>query len=176
MSVVPRLLIGDDGRPTRLARFVPTATAALFACLAVAGCGRSPDKVAAEPSPIDALVLQSASHDPQADARSRGREVFAHYCAICHGPEGKGDGFNSTNLAVPPRDFSAPEFWRQAKDERILLVVSNGGEAIGKSVLMPRWGRTLTVRQIHDVVAFLHTFAATAAPADGDHAGPKKAG
>ena len=71
----------------------------------------------------------------------------------------KGNGFNSTNLAVPPRDFSNPQFWRQATDERLLLTVSKGGTAVGKSVLMPAWGRTLTDRQLRDVVAFLHTLA-----------------
>ena len=89
----------------------------------------------------------------------RGGKVFKHYCATCHGNEGQGNGFNSTNLAVPPRDFSNAQFWRQATDERLLLAVSKGGTAVSKSVLMPAWGQTLTDRQLNDVVTFLHTLA-----------------
>jgi mono/diheme cytochrome c family protein len=110
-----------------------------------------------ESSAIENQAMRNITLDPLAKSRLRGQKVYEHYCAICHGVEGKGDGFNSTNLALPPRDFSSPDFWKQATDNRLLLTVTNGGPAVDKSVLMPAWGRTLTERQIHDVVAFLHT-------------------
>jgi mono/diheme cytochrome c family protein len=143
---------------------------AAVACLLTTGCARPDNDDVQEPSSIDALAMRSGPPDPVAESRSRGQKVYQHYCSICHGEEGKGDGFNSTNLAVPPRDFSSPEFWRQTTDERLLLAVSKGGTAVAKSVLMPTWGRTLTDRQMRDVVAFLHTFAAPAEPKDGDSA------
>jgi cytochrome c oxidase cbb3-type subunit 3 len=112
------------------------------------------------PSPIEVLAARNVSRDPVVESQSRGAKVYEHYCAICHGQKGQGDGFNSTNLAVRPRDFSAPRFWRRATDEQLLLAVSKGGPAVGKSVLMPAWGKTLTDRNMRDVVAFLHTLAA----------------
>jgi mono/diheme cytochrome c family protein len=51
-------------------------------------------------------------------------------------------------------------------DENLLLVVSKGGPAVGKSVLMPAWGKTLTDRQLHDVIAFLHTLVSIGQPHD----------
>lgn len=108
--------------------------------------------------------MRNAPLGPAAESQLRGQKVYKHYCSICHGEDGKGDGFNSTNLAVSPRDFSSPEFRRQATDERLLLVVSKGGKAVDKSVLMPAWGRTLTDRQMRDVVAFLTTLAAREVP------------
>jgi mono/diheme cytochrome c family protein len=123
-----------------------------------------------EPSPIEDLAARNLSPDPLVKSRSRGAEVYKHYCSICHGDNGKGDGFNSTNLAVPPRNFSAAQFWRQATDEHLLLAVSKGGPAVGKSVLMPAWGKTLTDRNMRDIVAFLHTLAEQNGPTgdDGD--------
>ncbi len=112
--------------------------------------------------------MRDVPPNPPAAAQSRGRSVFLHYCVICHGETGHGDGFNSTNLAVPPRDFSSPDFWQKATDARLLLVVSQGGPAVDKSVLMPAWGRTLTDRQVREVVAFLRTLVpATASQPSG---------
>lgn len=134
--------------------------ATVVACLFITGCARPGHDRPEEPSPIEALATRDVPPNPVVESQSRGQKVYKHYCAICHGDGGQGDGFNSTNLAVTPRDFSNPAFWRQATDERLLLTVSKGGTAIGKSVLMPAWGRTLSDRQIHDVVAFLQTLAA----------------
>ena len=108
--------------------------------------------------------MRDVAADALAVSQSRGGRVFEHYCVICHGREGQGNGFNSTHLEVPPRDFTSSQFWQQATDERLLLAVSNGGLAVGKSVLMPAWGRTLNDQQLRDVVAFLHTLT----PKTGD--------
>jgi mono/diheme cytochrome c family protein len=129
---------------------------AVAACFLIAGCDRALDDNFARPSAIEALATRELPRDPVAESRLRGRRIFTHYCAICHGEDGKGDGFNSTNLEVAPRDFSNAEFWQRSTDERLLLAVSKGGPAVGKSVLMPLWGKTLTDRQLDDVVAYLH--------------------
>jgi mono/diheme cytochrome c family protein len=146
---------------------------AAVACLLTTGCARPDNDNVQEPSSIEALAMRNGPPDPVAESQSRGQKVYKHYCSICHGEEGQGDGFNSTNLAVPPRDFSSRKFWRQTTDERLLLTVSKGGTAVDKSVLMPAWGRTLTNRQMRDVVAFLHTLAAPAEPKDGDSDSPR---
>lgn len=143
--------------PTAGAWLLPIAIAAY---ILIIGCDRAADDKSADPSPIEALATRDAPPNPIAESQSRGQKVYKHYCAICHGDGGQGDGFNSTNLAVTPRDFSNPEFWRQTTDERLLLAVSKGGSAVGKSVLMPAWGRTLTDREMRDVIAFLHALAA----------------
>jgi mono/diheme cytochrome c family protein len=137
-------------------------------CFLTTGCARSGNDTVTESSHIEALARRNSAADPAAESQLRGQNVYSHYCAICHGNEGKGDGFNSTNLAVPPRNFSSPEFWRQLTDENLLLVVSRGGPAVGKSVLMPAWGRTLTDRQMHEVVLFLHTLAPRTEPQGND--------
>ncbi len=119
------------------------------------------------PSEIETLAVHREPADPLADARARGREVYRHYCQICHGEKGRGDGFNAERLATPPRDFANPKFWQQTSDQRELeyrlrSAIANGGPSVGKSVLMPAWGHTLTERQIRDVIVFVRAFAATA--------------
>lgn len=38
--------------------------------------------------------------------RERGRAVYLQYCAVCHGPDGKGDGPASTGMLPPPADLT----------------------------------------------------------------------
>ena len=135
-------------------------------CFVTTGCGRPRNETFKESSPVETLAMRNVLVDPAAESQIRGQKIYKHYCAICHGDQGKGDGFNSTNLAVPPRNFSSPQFWQQLTDEHLLLVVSKGGPAVGKSVLMPAWGRTLTDRQMHDVVAYLRTLVVRGDPKD----------
>ena len=139
------------------ARASPVLAACLLMIFLTSGCVRHENDTFQQSSPIEALATRNVPANAMAESQVRGHKVYQHYCAICHGDEGQGNGFNSTNLAVSPRDFTSPQFWQQATDERLLLTVANGGPAVGKSVLMPAWGRTLTDRQLHDVVAFLHT-------------------
>lgn len=127
--------------------------------LVTMGCGPADHEQAGQryPSRIEGLAIHRDPVDPLIEAQTRGRDVFLHYCQICHGTEGLGDGFNSTNLAVVPRDFSDAGFWQEATDERLMLAISAGGTSVDKSVLMPAWGHTLSKQQIQDVIAHLYT-------------------
>jgi cytochrome c oxidase cbb3-type subunit 3 len=116
------------------------------------------------PSEIENLVTHRDPADPLADARARGSKVFHQYCQICHGESGKGDGFNSGKLTPPPRDFTQLKFWESTTDERLHFTVAKGGPSVGKSVLMPAWGQTLTKSQIDDVIVYLRAFASPQAP------------
>jgi cytochrome c oxidase cbb3-type subunit 3 len=119
------------------------------------------------PSEIDTLAAHKAPSDPLADARARGQKVFTHYCQICHGESGKGDGFNAGKLTPPPRDFSDAKFWNSTTDERVHFAVTRGGQSVGKSVLMPAWGQTLTKPQIDDVIIYIRAFASPPSTASG---------
>ncbi len=112
------------------------------------------------PSEIESLAVRKQPEDPLADARDRGSKIFGHYCQMCHGAEGKGDGLNSTFLKTSPRDFTDREFWQKRTTlERTHDAIGRGGTHIGKSVLMPAWERTLTEQQIRDVAVFIRAFA-----------------
>ena len=42
----------------------------------------------------------------QAQDAAAGQEIYEQYCALCHGPQGKGDGSLSANLDPKPRDHT----------------------------------------------------------------------
>lgn len=119
-------------------------------------------------SKIESLAVRDEPADPLTYARARGRGTYEHYCQICHGEEGKGDGTNSSLLETQPRDFTDPAFWeKQTTEQRVFDAISEGGVVNGKSVLMPAWGRTLTDDQIRDLIVFVREFA-TAPEAQGE--------
>ncbi len=127
-----------------------------------------------DPSQIENMVLPKGPADPLADARGRGSNVFNQYCKICHGENGKGDGFNSGKLTPSPRDFTQASFWQGTTDERLHFAVAKGGVSVGKSVLMPAWGQTLTKSQIDDVIVYLRAFATPTAASAATKSETKK--
>ncbi|MFQ5719961.1 MAG: c-type cytochrome [Acidobacteriota bacterium] len=107
---------------------------------------------------------------PDLDYNAReGRALFAHYCVPCHGVEGRGDGFNAYNLDPRPRDL-ASETVRQASDDDLSAVIAAGGALSGLSTGMPPWGRTLTRRQIGNIIVYVRELGrrAAAAPPEED--------
>ena len=129
-----------------------------LAALWLNGCKPQKHENALEyPSAIEILAVRRERLEPLVQSQMRGRHVYQHYCQICHGSDAQGDGFNAAMLDPPPRNFADEAFWKQATDESLTAVISRGGKAVGKSVLMPTWGQTLDEQQIRDVAAYLHT-------------------
>jgi mono/diheme cytochrome c family protein len=60
-----------------------------------------------------------------ADA-SRGRQIYARVCSVCHGDRGAGSMWASANLRPAPRDFSAPQAKAELTRERMLASVAGG--------------------------------------------------
>ena len=94
----------------------------------------------------------------------KGQRVFTRYCAVCHGAEGAGDGFNAYNLNPKPRDLSDAQFQRAVSDEWLAEVIAQGGRGVSRSPLMPAWGHTLTKGRVREVVAFIRTLPGKPAP------------
>lgn len=92
-------------------------------------------------------------------AERRGMRLFHHYCVVCHGDGGAGDGFNAYNLDPRPRDLTDATYQGAISDETLKEVVTQGGRGMNKSILMPAYGRTLSGDQIADLVAYLRTLA-----------------
>ena len=100
-----------------------------------------------------ALQQEEALHYEQ----SNGKKLFGHYCAVCHGESGEGDGFNAFNLNPKPRNLADREAMKSFSDRQLFDAISQGARERGKSNLMPPWGHTLNERQIRYLVAYLRT-------------------
>ena len=132
---------------------VPTglAASATVIWLAVAGGGvgaRAADEAKSPAGQPEAVLNYE---------QSNGQKLFAHYCAVCHGASGEGDGFNAFNLNPKPRDLSDRATMQRFSDQQLFLVISQGGAERGKSNLMPPWGHTLNERQIRYLLAYIRT-------------------
>jgi mono/diheme cytochrome c family protein len=88
---------------------------------------------------------------------SQGRHLFLHYCATCHGDEGRGDGQNASNLNPSPPDLTSSSTARDAALLRKVIV--DGTAAAGRSPLSPPWGRSLSQQEIDYLVAYCASLA-----------------
>ena len=57
---------------------------------------------------------------------ARGKKVYAIACAMCHGPDGKGDGLAGENLNPKPRDLVGGQ-WKKSGDRLGLFDVITKG-------------------------------------------------
>jgi mono/diheme cytochrome c family protein len=121
----------------------------------------SPTPAAAESTTADAADgIYSASKLPIPELgynAREGRVVYRYYCLNCHGEAGKGDGFNAYNLDPRPRTLADSTFQVQHTDSDLVTAIRSGGGAVGLSTGMPPWGRTISDRQIQNVVEYLRT-------------------
>jgi mono/diheme cytochrome c family protein len=96
---------------------------------------------------------------------SKGKRIFNHYCAVCHGLSARGNGVNADHLDPHPTDLTSEEV-QGLTDDEIYEVIDKGGAAVELSVAMPPWGRTLSADQIRDLVAYIRTFSDEAPPSE----------
>lgn len=88
-----------------------------------------------------------------------GARVFQKSCAVCHGPEGTGEGRIKTD--PPPRDLTDPDALKTASDWELYQVVLNGGQVLGLSQKMLPWKDTLEDEEILDVATYVRSLART---------------
>lgn len=82
-----------------------------------------------------------------------GRLVFRTRCALCHGETGKGDGRMAKITNPPPVDLRES----RVPNEYLRLIVSNGGESVGRSFQMPPWRDELSPLELDSVLLYTKT-------------------
>ena len=89
----------------------------------------------------DSTNVTEASGPELSYEERQGKHLYEQYCLVCHGQEGKGDGFNAFNLDPRPRDFSDSVYMNALGDKQAIETISGGGRSVNKSPLMPSsWG------------------------------------
>jgi cytochrome c oxidase cbb3-type subunit 3 len=88
-------------------------------------------------------------------------KLYDTYCVQCHGVGRNGNGINSGDMAVKPRDHTDSKAMGDTPDDLLFKAIKNGGLSVNKSVLMPTWGGVLTDDQIHDLVKYLRYVSGT---------------
>jgi cytochrome c oxidase cbb3-type subunit 3 len=128
----------------------------LFLVLAFAlscgGAGTPPGSAGQAGNPSQAADVLTLSYEER-----QGMQVFMKFCAVCHGKEGKGDGFNSYNLDPKPRDLTDSTYMKALSNSRLTETIVEGGRGVNKSPLMPSWGATLSKDEIQYLLHYVRT-------------------
>ena len=138
-------------RMIRPLRFVP-ATLVVAIALYSFGCGgntETPPDTSGTPTPTP------TPSDTAVVASSEGAAIFKQRCALCHGPDGRGDGPGAKGLKPPPRNYHDHEYMNSMTDEQLLTTIRNGKGA------MPAWGKILTEDQMRAVLAHVRQIGTT---------------
>ncbi len=92
------------------------------------------------------------------DGVARGEVVYKTNCVLCHGVNADGKGRVSVLYDPKPSNLIRSDKNTQYK----MMIVTEGGELLGRSAVMPPWGLQLSEREIKDVVSYIDTLVISA--------------
>ena len=98
------------------------------------------------------ILLAAVTQNPtprNAASISRGAAIWRRTCAVCHGPEGRGDGPVTASLPRKPKDLTRIARPPIFPDGVLAYRIANGG------VVMPAWAGVLSEQDIWDLVNFI---------------------
>jgi cytochrome c oxidase cbb3-type subunit III len=107
------------------------------------------------------LVLLTATAVQAEEPSPRAVKLYTTYCVQCHGTNRDGNGVNSRDMAVKPRDHTDSKAMGDTPDELLFKAIKEGGLSVNKSVLMPRWGSVLSDDDIKQLVVYLRFVSKT---------------
>ena len=88
---------------------------------------------------------------------AKGKAIYMGKCVKCHGEKGKGDGPKAVDMEKKPADHTDKAKMAKFTDADLKKAVKEGKRP------MPAYGKKLTDEQIDDVIAYVRSFAETAA-------------
>lgn len=123
---------------------------------------RADDKA---PAAAPGAKAKGAPASPPAGAAPAGRAqtLYLVYCSQCHGVRGNGKGINAPFMFVAPRDHTSRQEMGALTDDRLYAAIKLGGNAVGKSALMPAWAGVLKDSDVKLLVEYLRALSGTGA-------------
>src|SRR5437879_2152610 len=126
--------------------------------LALSGCKKSATAV----NPDTAFGAYDAENDWNEAAKtitlgyqqSQGKRVFYQYCVWCHADATPAGPSNRNNVTPVPPLMNDGEKLNGESDEFMQNIITLGGSAMGKSAMMPHYGKTLSPGEIKAVISF----------------------
>lgn len=93
------------------------------------------------------------------------REQYLSRCAVCHGSDGQGAGFNARFLPQAPTAHGDAAYISTRPDDTLFDGIAAGGAILNKSHFMPSWGETLSATEIKALVAYIRSLCQCQGPA-----------
>jgi cytochrome c oxidase cbb3-type subunit III len=107
---------------------------------------------------VACLFIGSVAFTAQTKGNSkRGEDLYLEKCVLCHGAQGEGWDW-SKRVEKPP--IPIPDLAKvvpQRSDQYLFDIINGGGEAVGKTRLMPPFGFQLSNDDVWDIVAYMRT-------------------
>ena len=91
-------------------------------------------------------------------------DLYARYCAPCHGSGGGGDGYNAPFLPVRPTAHADKTYMSRRSDDALFDAIYAGGYVMNRSNRMPPFGQTLAREQIWALVRYLRVLCRCEGP------------
>ena len=91
--------------------------------------------------------------------QAQGKRVFYQYCVWCHAEATPAGPSNRSNLTPVPPLLADGSTLNAESDNYLETIITLGGSAMGKSAMMPPYGRTLSAEEIRSVIAFTRAIA-----------------
>jgi mono/diheme cytochrome c family protein len=141
---------------------------AVAAFLIAALCGASGCRKHAEAAKADSLLTAYDSEPDWNDStkaiplgyeQAQGQRVFYQYCVWCHADATPAGPSNRSNLTPVPPLLDDGAMLNAESEEYLENIITLGGSAMGKSAMMPPYGRTLRAEEIRSVIAFARAIA-----------------
>jgi len=135
----------------------------LAALLALSSCKRS--GTTAKPDPL--LAAYDVEHDwnnpdqviPLNYQQAQGKRIFYDKCVWCHADSTPAGPSNRSNLNPNPALINDGATFNPLSDEYLRNAIVLGGAAMGKSALMPPYGRSLSQDDIEAVITYMRAVA-----------------
>ena len=109
-------------------------------------------------------IVRSVANTPTVAAPD-GKQLYAQWCAGCHGTAGKGDGPNAKALPVPPARHADAKVMSARSDDALFDTIEAGGAIMNKHHRMPAFGGALGTTEIRTLVGYIRTLCQCQGPA-----------
>jgi mono/diheme cytochrome c family protein len=139
------------------------AATLLFGTLGLSACRKGAEVV----KPVEAF----GAYDTEADwndstklvnlgyQEAQGKRIFYQYCVWCHADATPAGPSNRSNLTPVPPLLNDGDKLNGESDEFMRNIITLGGSALGKSAMMPPYGKTLSPGEVQAVIAFTRMIA-----------------
>lgn len=135
----------------------------LLAFASASGCRKQAETVPPNPllSAYDSETdwTDSTKIIPLGYQQAQGKRVFYQHCVWCHADSTPAGPSNRSNLTPNPPLLNDGVTLNTESDEFMQNIITLGGSAMGKSAMMPPYGRMLTAEEIRSVIAFTRVIA-----------------
>jgi len=135
----------------------------LMALVGVAGCRHPAESVKTDPL-LNAYDTEVDWTDPQHVIplnyqQAQGKRIFYQQCVWCHADATPAGPSNRSNLTPVPPLLNDGAVLNAESEENMRNIVTLGGAALGKSAMMPAYGRMLSAEEIRSLIAFTRAIA-----------------